>query len=114
MKAYQIIFERYDHDAGSFDTPGRIYSSKEEAEKAKKWLKSIPDDPMDFYPAEVDIKEVEIEEKFTPWISEEKIAAMQAEVDEYYRRLNAEERQAQMFEEYEAQMEAEWEAQQAK
>lgn len=110
MKVYQIIFSQYDPDVGGFDTPGRIYSSKEEAEKAKKWLNSIPDDPIDFYPAKVGIKEIEVEEMFTPWISEESIAAKQREIDEYEALLRREETEAQRFAEYEAQMQAEWEA----
>ena len=43
--------------------------SKEDAEAAKAWLDSIPDDPYDPQPTEVHIQEVEIEDTFVPWIS---------------------------------------------
>lgn len=82
MKAYQIVYQYNDYHLGCFTTPGRIYLNKEDAEKAKEWIKTVPQDP--YGPDRtIGIEEVEIEEKFTPWISDEAIAAMQKEQDDY-------------------------------
>lgn len=89
MKVYQLIFGHHSYEEGYVTTPGRIYLNKEDAEAAKKWLDSIPDDPCAPYSTEVTISEIEVEETFTPWISVERIAAMQEENDEYYEYLEA-------------------------
>ena len=84
MKAYQLVFVHHSYEEGSFATPGKIYVHKEDAEAAKAWMDSIPDDPYDLHPTEVKIQEVEIEDTFVPWISEEKIEAKRREVEEFW------------------------------
>lgn len=84
MKVYQLLFGHNSYDEGYVTTPGRTYSNREAAEAAKKWLDSIPDDPYEPYPTEVHIKEVEIEDTFVPWISEERIEAKRKEVEEFF------------------------------
>lgn len=84
MKAYQLVFGHSSYEEGYFTTPGRIYVHKEDAEAAKAWRESIPFDPYDLHPTEVKIQEVEIEDTFVPWISEEKIESMRKEVEEFW------------------------------
>lgn len=82
MKVYQLMMGHRTYD-GYFTTPGRIYTSKEEAEKALAFSKSIPENPYRDYDIEEFIEEIDVEDKFVPWISEEKIKEMQREVDEF-------------------------------
>lgn len=89
MKAYQLVFGHTSYEEGYYTTPGRIYVHKEDAEAAKAWLATIPDDPYDLHPTEVKIQEVEIEDTFVPWISEEKIEAKRKEVEEFWEYQNA-------------------------
>lgn len=89
MKVYQLVFGHTSYDEGYVTTPGRIYAHKEDAEAAKAWLDSIPDDPYDLHPTEVKIQEVDIEDTFVPWISEEKIEAKRKEVEEFWEYQNA-------------------------
>lgn len=84
MKVYQLVFGHHSYEEGYFTTPGKIYVHKEDAEAAKAWLDSIPDDPYDLNPTEVIIQEVEIEDTFVPWISVEKIEAKRGEIEEFW------------------------------
>ena len=89
MKVYQLVLVHTSWDEGAYTTPGRIYVHKEDAEAAKAWLDSIPDDPYDPYPTEVEIEEVAIEDTFVPWISEELIEAKRKEVEEFLEYMHA-------------------------
>ena len=89
MKVYQLVFGHTSYEEGYYLTPGKIYVHKEDAEAAKAWLATIPDDPYDLQPTEVIIQEVEIEDTFVPWISEEKIEAKRKEVEEFWEYQNA-------------------------
>lgn len=84
MKAYQLISAHSSYDEGWIETVVNTYSSKEEAEKAKAWYDKLPEDPFELSKHESFIKEIEIQEVFTPWISCEVIARQQKEIDEYY------------------------------
>lgn len=82
MKVYQLVSGHHNYDEGWVERVLVTYTTKEEAEKAKSWLNTVPDDP--YYPqCELSVKEIEIEEVFTPWISDEEIAAMQKGQDDY-------------------------------
>ena len=83
MIAYQLIYA-HKNSRDYFETPGRIYSSREEAEKAKAFAESVPDDPCSEYTVHVSVNEIEILDKFEPWISEEKLARMRQEFYELY------------------------------
>lgn len=83
MIAYQLTYA-HKNSRDYFVTPGRIYSSREEAKKAKAFAESVPDDPCSEYTIQVSIDEVEILDKFEPWISEEKLARMRQEFYELY------------------------------
>ena len=83
MIAYQLIYA-HKNSRDYFETPGRIYSSREEAEKAKAFAESVPDDPYYEYTVHVSVNEIEILDKFEPWISEEKLARMRQEFYELY------------------------------
>lgn len=89
MKVYQLMFGHMSYEEGYYLTPGKIYVHKEDAEAAKAWLATIPDDPYALQPTEVIIQEVEIEDTFVPWISEEKIEAKRKEVEEFWEYQNA-------------------------
>lgn len=81
MKIYQLCYT----ESSEFRTiTGRTYSTKEEAEKALAFAKSIPEDPCSLEDVCISINEVEVLDKFEPWISVEKLKAMQDEYDSVY------------------------------
>lgn len=81
MKIYQLFYTQIPE----FRTlPGNIYSTREEAEKALAFAKSIPEDPCSDILVDISINEVEVHDKFEPWISVEKLKAMQDEYDSVY------------------------------
>ena len=90
MTVYQLVINHYDNDLGGFCTPGRIYLHKEDAEAAKEWYNSLPEDPYDFNPGKASVDEVEIQDTFVPWISAAQVAAKQEEIDNFYKSLACE------------------------
>lgn len=79
MKAYQLVFiedDRYEQHVSRTNT---LYTSLEEAEKAKAWAETIPADPITPVTS-IQIQEVDIVEKFVPWISEERLESMRQEL----------------------------------
>ena len=84
MKVYQLIFGHYSYDEGYVTSPGKVYINREDAEAAIAWLATIPSDPYAPYETKVTINEIEIENKFVPWISVEEIEDMGREIEEDY------------------------------
>lgn len=83
MVAYQLQYA-HENSREYFVTSGRIYASREEAEKALAFSKSVPQDPYSEYMVRISIEVVEILDKFEPWISEEQLARMRKEAEEMY------------------------------
>ena len=93
MKAYQLVFIDEDRFETNVSRSNTLYSSREEAEKACAWYRTIPEDPI-MPTTSVRIQEVEIVDTFAPWIPEERLAKMRKEIDEYWARVRAEETQS--------------------
>ena len=98
MKVYQLTFGVHTAD-GYYPCGSRVYASREEAEKALQFSKSIPEDPCSCEDSDAFITELDVIEKFEPWISEEKLKEMQEEVNDYWRYW--ENREREMWEDYE-------------
>lgn len=102
MNAYQLVIGRHSYEEGWVESVAKTYTNKKAAEDALAWYKKLPCDPCAPHDIEVDINEIEIEEVFTPWISDEQIARMKSEEDDYYAYMEAEAKQAAYEEEMDA------------
>lgn len=86
MTIYQLQYWRHTlYDDGLTITSGNCYTTKEEAEKAKEFAESIPADPYDLDDVKVKIAEVQVDEKFYPWIPADVLERRRAEIEEFYK-----------------------------
>ena len=86
MIIYQLQYWRYTLRGGDLTiTSGNCYTTREEAEKAKEFAESIPDDPFDLDDVKVKIAEIQVDEKFYPWIPADVLERRRAEIEELYK-----------------------------
>lgn len=71
MKAYRLIISHYNYDDGQVMDKCVDYTTIEEAQKALDWWESIPEFRYKNYSQYAGIVEVEVHEKFVPWIPQE-------------------------------------------
>ena len=102
MIAYQLIVGRSSYEEGWVESVVKTYTNRKAAEEALRWYKDLPRDPYAPYNIEVSINEIDIEEVFTPWVSEEQISRMKAEEEQYNSYVEAEMKQAAYEEEMDA------------
>lgn len=99
MKAYAFEIGHVSYEEGYVVDRIMYFTTKREAEFAEVWAKSLPDDPVDTTVYKYKVYEIEIAETFQPWLSEERVAQMRKEVDEYWEEVEARERQHEYEEE---------------
>lgn len=88
-----IIYEVYDEliEGGALlASSNKYYTSKEEALKALDYIKHLPPLPYDD-DYSTGIREIIVEDKFTPFYTKEQVARWQKESDDYQKYLQAKE-----------------------
>lgn len=96
MTFFQLQIGHKDYDFGYIVDSVHNYTTKEEADKALAWWKKVPQHPYEMCEQDAKVVEVEIHDTFKPWLSEEQLDRMQAELDEimhYYDTVDAEHEQ---------------------
>ena len=89
MKAYRLVISHNNYDDGQVMDTCVDYTTMEEAQKALDWWKSLPESPYEYCQHYAKIVEVEVHEKFVPWISPEIIDRERAEINEYWAKEQA-------------------------
>jgi hypothetical protein len=82
MTFFQLQIGHKDYDYGYVVDAVHNYATKEEADKALAWWKTLPEDPYAMCRKEASVVEVEIHETFEPWFTDEQVQRMRAELDE--------------------------------
>lgn len=96
MKAYRLVISHNNYDDGQVMDKCVDYTTMEEAQRALDWWKSIPEHPYEYYSHFARIVEVEVHEKFVPWIPQEIIDELAME----QAKLQQEEEEEEAYLEY--------------
>lgn len=73
MTIYQLFAGYNSPDEGLVEWPVKAYTTREEAEKALEFQNSLPEGPYDVWKSSARIKEIEVLDKFEPWITKEEL-----------------------------------------